>query len=100
MIATTEAGPVTLGERIHSLDILRGIAVLGILLMNISSFAMIGSAYFNPASWGDFTGINKTIWTFLHIFADQKFMTIFSLLFGAGIVIFAERCLAKEYRPA
>ena len=98
--AIAQVEPVTLGERIHSLDILRGIAVLGILLMNISSFAMIGSAYFNPASWGDFTGINKTIWTFLHIFADQKFMTIFSLLFGAGIVIFAERCLAKEYRPA
>ena len=46
MIATTDTGPVTLGERIHSLDILRGIAVLGILLMNISSFSMIGSAYF------------------------------------------------------
>ena len=46
-------------ERIISLDLLRGIAVLGILLMNIQSFAMISPAYINPTSFGDFTGINK-----------------------------------------
>ena len=100
MTAVTATGPVPLEERIHSLDILRGIAVLGILLMNISSFAMIGSAYFNPTAWGDLTGINRTVWTLLHLFADQKFMTIFSILFGAGIVIFAERCEAKGRKPA
>lgn len=100
MTATTEAGPVTLEERIHSLDILRGVAVLGILLMNVSSFAMIDSAYFNPSAWGDLTGMNRLVWMLLHVFADQKFMTIFSILFGAGIVIFAERCEAKGRRPA
>lgn len=79
--------PTLLSERYHSLDLLRGIAVLGILIMNIQSFAMIQAAYINPTAYGDFTGINRWVWILSHIFADQKFMTIFSILFGAGIIL-------------
>jgi uncharacterized protein len=42
------AAPVTADERIVSLDVLRGFAILGILVMNIQSFSMIGAAYLNP----------------------------------------------------
>ena len=87
--------PTQHSERIVSLDILRGVAILGILIMNIQSMSMIGAAYLNPHAYGDFTGINKIIWIVSHIFADTKFITIFSILFGAGIILFTDRLKAK-----
>jgi len=90
-----ETQPVQPSERIISLDVLRGFAILGILIMNIQSFSMIGAAYLNPTAYGDFTGANKWVWIISHLFADMKFMTIFSILFGAGIVLFTRRLKAK-----
>jgi len=86
--------------RINSLDVLRGIALLGILIMNIQSFSMASAAYLNPAAFGDLTGINKTVWVLSHILADQKFLSLFSLLFGAGIVLFSNNVEEKGYLPA
>ena len=83
--------PVTIEERIPSLDVLRGIAVLGILLMNIQAFGLISAAYMNPFAYGDISGGNYWAWTISHVLADSKFLAIFSLLFGAGMVLFAER---------
>lgn len=91
---STEApanGPVAETARIASLDVLRGFAVLGILVMNIQSFSMIGAAYMNPYAYGDMTGANRAVWFFSHLFADMKFMAIFSMLFGAGVVLMSER---------
>lgn len=87
--------PVAPAERIMALDALRGFALLGILVMNIQSFSMIEAAYFNPTSYGDLTGLNKAVWIVSHLFADQKFMTIFAVLFGAGIVLMARSAEAK-----
>jgi len=101
MNATKELiSPTSLSERIGSLDVLRGFAVLGILIMNIQSFSMIGAAYINPAAYGDLTGINKWVWILSHILASEKFMSIFSMLFGAGIILFTERAIAKERKPS
>lgn len=93
-------GPVTQAERIDSLDVLRGFALLGILVMNIMSFSMPFSAYFNPTSFGDITGANYWVWFFSHLLFDQKFMTIFSMLFGAGIIIFTTRAAERGRSPA
>jgi uncharacterized protein len=82
-------------DRIHSLDSLRGFALLGILLMNIQSFAMPEAAYTNPTTYGDFTGINKIIWLISHLFADSKFITLFSMLFGIGTLLFTQRLEAR-----
>jgi uncharacterized protein len=90
---------VTRKERIVSIDVLRGFAVLGILIMNIQSYSMIGAAYMNPWAYGDLTGANYGVWFLSHLLADSKFMTIFSLLFGAGVVLMASRSEAKG-RPA
>ena len=86
-------------ERIESLDVLRGISVLGILIINMQSFSMINAAYINPTAWGDLTGINKNVWMLSHILADQKFLSLFSMLFGAGIVLFAENVENRGYLP-
>jgi uncharacterized protein len=93
------AEPITLQARLLNIDIIRGIALLGILLMNIQAFSMNFSAYSNPTSFGDLTGINLYIYYFSHIFADQKFMTIFSVLFGVGIVLMAENIERKGGNP-
>ncbi len=86
-----DISPVSSTDRIISLDILRGFAILGILIMNIQSFSMVGAAYLNPTAFGDFTGINKWTWLLSHVFADNKFMTIFSMLFGAGIILMSDK---------
>lgn len=95
-----KARPTKRAERIVAIDVLRGFALLGILLMNVQGFSMIQAAYQNPTAYGDLTGWNRAIWIFSHIFADQKFMTIFSLLFGAGIILFTDRLEAKGRKPA
>jgi uncharacterized protein len=86
-------------QRIQHLDIIRGVALLGILIMNIQSFSMPGSVYFNPTSWGDLSGSNYSIWAVSHILADSKFMSIFSILFGAGVCLFVESAERKG-KPA
>jgi uncharacterized membrane protein len=48
--------PVTEKERVVSIDVLRGFALLGILPMNIQYFSMIGAAYWNPGAYGDLPG--------------------------------------------
>lgn len=92
--------PVSSSARIQSLDFLRGFAILGILIMNIQSFSMPGAAYLNPMAYGDMTGLNKWVWMLSHIFADQKFMTIFSILYGAGIVLVTQKAESKTGRSA
>jgi uncharacterized protein len=87
-------------NRIISLDILRGVAVLGILIMNIQSMSMPTAAYINPTAYGDLTGLNKWIWILSHILANQKFMSIFSILFGAGVIIFTRNALDKGHNFA
>ena len=89
--APSHAAPVVQDARIDSIDVLRGFALLGILAMNIQLFAMPGAAYFNPTAYGDLNGANLYVWLGSRLFADQKFMTIFSMLFGAGIVLMAGR---------
>lgn len=90
--------PTSQADRILSLDVLRGFAVLGILIMNIQSFSMIEPAYLNPTAYGDLTGINKWVWIISHMVADSKFMTIFSMLFGAGIILFTSRIEEKGFK--
>ncbi|MBD3349580.1 MAG: DUF418 domain-containing protein [Candidatus Eisenbacteria bacterium] len=96
---TSYMRPVAEKERIVSLDVLRGFALLGILLMNIQSFSMIGAAYFNPSAYGDLSGLNRLVWMLTHLVADTKFISIFSMLFGAGIVLFSTKLESRGRRP-
>ena len=91
--------PVESGERISNLDAIRGIAVLGILPMNVVSFALVGWAYFNISAPGTETSLDWIIAITGEVFFDQKFMALFSMLFGAGIVLFADRAAAKTNHP-
>jgi len=88
--------PVTAAQRIHYLDELRGFALLGILIMNIQNFAMVMASYMNPTAQGLVTGLDRITYWYTHLFADMKMMSLFSMLFGAGMLLFIEK--AKEKR--
>src|SRR5215469_16157882 len=78
--------PVVQSKRITSIDMLRGVAILGILLMNLPSFAQ--PHFDNPLIYGGFRGADLAAWLFCRVFANLKFLSIFSMLFGAGVYLF------------
>ncbi len=94
-----DAGPLDARRRVVSLDVLRGVAVLGILVMNIQSFAMPSAAVADPTRYGDFSGANLMVWLLSHLFFDGKFITLFSMLFGAGLLLTAQRWQETGRRP-
>ena len=87
-------------DRIATLDIIRGVAVMGILAMNIVAFAMPQSAYMNPASYGGATGINLATWAFDFVLIDGKMRGLFSFLFGASTLLVIDQARAKGENPA
>ena len=92
--APVGAAPVSGAERIATLDILRGFALFGILVMNIQAFAMIAAAYINPPAVAPTGAAEYAIWLVSHVFFDKKFITLFTMLFGAGIVLMTQRAQA------
>lgn len=92
--------PVQSGERIHSIDVLRGFALCGILAMNVVLFFWPFSVYDNPTLGGGFTGVNKVVWILNHIIFDTKMMSIFSMLFGAGLVLKFEKSRSEGRKLA
>jgi uncharacterized protein len=75
--------------RIKSLDVLRGVGVLGMLGIHIQLFAFPSLARWNPTAYGDFSGLNWWAWLLVAILADGKFITIFAMLLGVSIVMLA-----------
>src|SRR6478735_1815874 len=88
--------PVGSEERIVALDFIRGIAVLGILFPNIVAFGHPILAYFWPEALpGGATDSDHAFWLFQFVFMDGKFRGLFTLLFGAGMMLFMERTWAR-----
>lgn len=80
------------GRRIWivSLDVIRGAALLGILAVNVQSFGMPDATLWSPTAPGDSRPWNLVLWLVTHILAHEKFIAIFSMLFGAGIVLMSQ----------
>ena len=72
-------------QRYLALDFIRGCAILGILLLNIVGFALPSAAYLNPAWHGEPRTADVWTWAVLDTLAQLKFLTLFALLFGAGL---------------
>jgi uncharacterized protein len=83
--------PVAAHERVVAVDMLRGFALLGILAMNITAFSWPEPAYDNPTRIPGTGWFDRAIWAFNHLFFDMKMMTLFSMLFGAGLVLMTDR---------
>lgn len=71
---------------------------MGVLAMNMQAFAMPFCAYMNPRAFRDDDPLNFALWCVSHVVADQKFITIFSMLFGAGIVLMTSRAEQRTGR--
>jgi len=86
--------------RIVTLDIVRGVAVMGILAMNIVAFAMPFQAYMNPAAFGSESAADYVSWAFNFVLIDGKMRGLFSFLFGASMLLVIERAGAAGGSPA
>lgn len=88
--------PTPRGERILPLDVVRGVAVLGILLMNMPSFGLPIQAYDRPRALGG-TWLDVAVWWVIQVFFEGKMRALFSMLFGAGVILFTlERPARRE----
>src|SRR5579871_3362747 len=90
----SKAGPITASERILYIDILRGMALFGILAANMRGFNAPESVYGNIKVL--FHGRADTIaQAFIDIFIQGKFVTLFSFLFGLGFAVQMSRAEAR-----
>ncbi|KZL14076.1 DUF418 domain-containing protein [Pseudovibrio sp. Ad26] len=76
-------------ERIPSLDILRGFAILGILIINITGYGLPYYTTTDTSYWQEMDSLNYWTWYGAFLLFGQKFLSLLSMLFGAGIIIFA-----------
>jgi uncharacterized protein len=83
--------PVASRERLETLDVLRGFALLGILAMNIRAMAAPMGAYLYPYALFEYTGASRAAYIFTTIVFDLKMMGLFSMLFGAGVLLYATK---------
>src|SRR5690625_408532 len=92
--------PTQLRERIEHIDTIRGVAILGILLVNMAHFSypdlylmIIGNDNFFINNWSNIDHVTKFL---LDTFVQMKFITMFSFLFGFGMILMKDRIEAKE----
>jgi uncharacterized protein len=90
---TTDSVPET--GRIATLDIVRGVAVLGILAMNAVDFGMPQQAYVNPLAYGNEGPLDFASWLLSFLIFDGKMRGLFTFLFGASLLLVIERAEAK-----
>ena len=82
---------VPASERLETLDVLRGFALLGILAMNIRGMSAPLSTYMYPYALFDYTGASRAAYIFTSVVFDLKMMGLFSMLFGAGVLLYAAK---------
>ncbi|WP_373493891.1 DUF418 domain-containing protein [Aquiflexum sp.] len=93
-VVPTSLTPIQATDRIASLDIMRGIVLCGILIMNINGFGL-AFGYNNPSILGGDTGLNLDTWIVTNLLFEGTMRALFSLLFGVGMFIFLDRLVKK-----
>lgn len=85
--------PVRTADRLATIDVLRGFACLGILLMNIPTFGLPEQAYIDPRAWGDNGQSlpNMVTIVLVYLFGEGKMRAIFSAMFGASALLLISR---------
>jgi uncharacterized protein len=91
--------PVAPTDRLETLDVLRGFALLGILAMNIRAMAAPFGAYMYPYALFDYSGTNRAAYILTSVVFDLKMMGLFSMLFGAGVLLYAAKPTASGKPP-
>ena len=83
--------PVREPERIHTLDVLRGFAIFGIFMVNIAFFSMPIATVLDPSSLANETSSDQFWHAVMRALFEIKFITLFSILFGVGLVVQMQR---------
>jgi uncharacterized protein len=94
-----QPSPVGEGERIHALDVLRGIALLGILMVNMGSFKGLSTLELFPRAESLAQPIDQAAFLLIHALFTAKFYPIFAFLFGLGFALQMERLQARGVNP-
>jgi len=89
-----------MAERYVTIDAVRGVAVLGILLMNIVSMGLPVYAYVDPTYAGGAQGANLWAWGISYVLIDGKTRALFTMLFGASLILVADRAEQAGENPA
>ena len=84
---SVKLAPVATTDRLFSLDVVRGLAVLGILAVNAMLFAWPWAVSSNPSLQPGFEAEAAQGWQIMHVFFQDKMRTLFSMLFGASIFL-------------
>ena len=89
------ATPVTASERLELLDVLRGVALFGIFVVNLPLIGLpFSEAMGEPSVWEE---SSADTWTaaLVRMLAENKFMALFSTLFGMGLALQVDRATAR-----
>jgi len=91
---------VSASDRITSLDVIRGVAVMGILVANLPAFGLPDAAYFSPVAWGGTGPADRAVWAINFVAVEGKMRGLFSFLFGASMLLVIDRAEAAGEDPA
>jgi uncharacterized protein len=88
------------GGRIATLDFVRGVAVMGILVANLSAYGLPEAAYFSPLAWGGRSSADVAVWYATFVLVEGKLRGLFTLLFGASMLLVTDAAKAARRDPA
>lgn len=86
-------------QRHIGLDVIRGVIIFAILIININYISTPSLLRYNPLAFGEFTLLDSWVWGFEYGLIKQRFMPLLSLMFGAGIYLFAQKYKRLEQSP-
>ncbi|WP_375427980.1 DUF418 domain-containing protein [uncultured Sphingomonas sp.] len=86
--------------RIGMLDVIRGVAVMGILVANLPAFGLPDAAYFSPVAWGGTGPADRAVWAINFVLVEGKMRGLFSFLFGASMLLVIDRAGVAGEDPA
>lgn len=88
--------PLQPSSRIPHLDILRGLAILGILIINLPGFGTYYAAFFGNAPLAGWTPVDQATWITMEVLVEGAQRGLLQLLFGAGVLILAARAMGDD----
>ncbi|WP_420140523.1 DUF418 domain-containing protein [Sphingomonas sp.] len=87
-------------DRVIAIDAVRGFAVCGILVMNVVAMGLPLGAYVDPNVAGGARGADLAAWALAYVLADGKMRALFSMLFGASLLIVTDAAEGRTPGPA
>ena len=87
-------------SRLANLDILRGVVILAILIININYFSTPSLLRYNPLAFGEFSSLDQWAWFLEYSLVKQRFMTLLAMLYGVGIMLFSAKYEKLGASPA